>query len=574
VQTLASSKPKVSALMYYPDSTNRLGLMDILKIPDSKFLKVSQGYLLANHKITYWGKFQITEELGRDSVLYVAGGRASEMILYIPDKNLKFEPHYGGVNNPYYVRDFPTKRRLFAIPNGAARSTLYLKCKTEINTGISVSFIDLKSSLLADITESWFGLFFMGAFFIVIFYNLIIFLFNKEWLYLYYSLYAFSFLWYGLVALGIFNDILPLTNLNYLSYSIPYSLSSVFLIFYTRAFFETNINEPRLDRLLLCLAFFKVVILLLYGLIPIEIFRNLIRSPLIDALLVVVCLVVGIKRYFAGSTSARIFILGFTILTFAYLYHGLDFPQNEMLGFICALFDIVIFSFALSDRYRLIKKERIANLNLSIAQLKENESLKEKLNTQLDSMVSQRTAQLYKQTHEMQLMNELLAKNNLKLESELKGESEARLLQKKMSFEQFVEFYPNDLFCYKILSEIKWSDNRPFKCRKCGYQKFTLIENYARKCSKCTSIESATAHSIFHNIKFPLVKAFFIVYQTSFVSSATSNEKGAKEIDLRPATFWNFKQKVESIISQMNLNKTPSANWIHIIEYSLNYPRK
>ena len=41
----------------------------------------------------------------------------------------------------------------------------------------------------------------------------------------------------------------------------------------------------------------------------------------------------------------------------------------------------------------------------------------------------------------------------------------------------------------------------------------------SRRCTRCKTEESATAHTIFHNLKFPVNKAFYIAYNVCVLSS-------------------------------------------------------
>lgn len=63
--------------------------------------------------------------------------------------------------------------------------------------------------------------------------------------------------------------------------------------------------------------------------------------------------------------------------------------------------------------------------------------------------------------------------------------------------------------CLSYLAQTKWQDG--YQCRKCGCEHYTKgYHPFARRCRKCRYDESATAHTVFHNLKFNLLKAFMV----------------------------------------------------------------
>ena len=61
--------------------------------------------------------------------------------------------------------------------------------------------------------------------------------------------------------------------------------------------------------------------------------------------------------------------------------------------------------------------------------------------------------------------------------------------------------------CLQYLAELKWKDG--YVCKKCGCKSFTKgYHPFARRCAGCRYDESASAHTVFHNLKFSLQKAF------------------------------------------------------------------
>jgi two-component system, sensor histidine kinase LadS len=121
----------------------------------------------------------------------------------------------------------------------------------------------------------------------------------------------------------------------------------------------------------------------------------------------------------------------------------------------------------------------------------------------------------------------------------------------KIGPELLEELFSSDLECSKYLANLKWSNG--FTCRKCGNNNSCDGKiPYSRRCTRCKNEESASANTLFHNIKFPLSKAFFMAHQLLLGKNSMSSFDYAKKLELRHMTCWNFKHKVESKIALLS----------------------
>lgn len=112
-----------------------------------------------------------------------------------------------------------------------------------------------------------------------------------------------------------------------------------------------------------------------------------------------------------------------------------------------------------------------------------------------------------------------------------------------LSLLNFNDKFSTDEKCYEYLSEIKWQNG--YQCAKCGYQKyFAGKQPSSRTCSKCKYSESVTAHTLFHKLKFPLRKAFYIAFLVVSGKKGISSHELSRKLDLRQKTCWLFKRKV------------------------------
>jgi DNA (cytosine-5)-methyltransferase 1 len=94
--------------------------------------------------------------------------------------------------------------------------------------------------------------------------------------------------------------------------------------------------------------------------------------------------------------------------------------------------------------------------------------------------------------------------------------------------------------CKEYLSEIKWENG--YNCIRCRHPASQIRKDFSRTCNKCSHIESASANTLFHKIKFGLLKAFRIccemststnILSASYVSNRYSVTKGTARIFMR-----------------------------------------
>ena len=74
----------------------------------------------------------------------------------------------------------------------------------------------------------------------------------------------------------------------------------------------------------------------------------------------------------------------------------------------------------------------------------------------------------------------------------------------------FLKELPNDNKCKEYLATYKWQDG--FKCSKCQGRKGCMKKGYRYHCYECNYVESSTANTLFHKVKFGLQKAFCMVF--------------------------------------------------------------
>jgi hypothetical protein len=108
---------------------------------------------------------------------------------------------------------------------------------------------------------------------------------------------------------------------------------------------------------------------------------------------------------------------------------------------------------------------------------------------------------------------------------------------------QYIEQFNSPEICYELLSLYKWKDG--FKCRRCECTEAIKGRTiYHRRCKYCHYDESCTAHTLFHKIKFPITKAFAIVFQMATMKKGLSSCEISRQYGITQETAWFFAKKV------------------------------
>ena len=137
------------------------------------------------------------------------------------------------------------------------------------------------------------------------------------------------------------------------------------------------------------------------------------------------------------------------------------------------------------------------------------------------------------------------------------GSSKIKTMEQRfesLSIFEFHQRFPNDSACLEYLSELKWASG--FVCTRCAHTKFCKGDReHTRQCTKCNYLSSPTAGTLFHKVKFPLLKAFYIVYYLSTNKKGIASTELSRKLSLRQKTCWLFKQKVMKAMKSSGNNK-------------------
>lgn len=129
---------------------------------------------------------------------------------------------------------------------------------------------------------------------------------------------------------------------------------------------------------------------------------------------------------------------------------------------------------------------------------------------------------------------------------------------------EFTERFADDMTCYAYLSDFKWSNG--YTCVKCGHTKFTIRKkNLARDCNMCHHIESPTAGTMFHKLRFGVRKAFWIIFEMTATTKGLSSSQVAKRYGISRQTAWAFMHRVRT--AMQSSRKYPITGQVQVDEF-------
>jgi putative intracellular protease/amidase len=128
------------------------------------------------------------------------------------------------------------------------------------------------------------------------------------------------------------------------------------------------------------------------------------------------------------------------------------------------------------------------------------------------------------------------------------------LFKEGISPDVATELFENSEKVLKFVADIKWKDG--FTCRSCGHTNYCEGKTpSSRRCTRCKKEESAAAHTIFHNIKFPINKAFYIAYNVCVLGNDFSSYNYADQLELNQMTCWKFRKRIQDCIIGLGKDK-------------------
>jgi hypothetical protein len=130
---------------------------------------------------------------------------------------------------------------------------------------------------------------------------------------------------------------------------------------------------------------------------------------------------------------------------------------------------------------------------------------------------------------------------------------------------EFAERFKTDEGCKEYLAELKKKEG--YQCLKCGHTKFQERKDFSRVCNICVHIESATANTLFHKVKFGVRKAFFICFEMATSTKSLSASYMGVRYGVTEKTARLFMLKIREAMTPSG--NSPMDGTVHVDEFVL-----
>lgn len=567
-----------SKMAYVEDKDGRLTFNEIRNRPE--LFRVYPDFRPTdyNPSSTYWIKLDIRlPEKGQSNhqLLEFYDQSIDEIVFYSPQEDGTYEVREMGDALPFHEKLFMHKNFEVMLPYDLSGvQTYYFKVRSHSYADIRVALRTLPRFVYYALNEYFmYGLFY-GMIVIISLYNLLIYSAIKEIKYLYYTFYILSVGTYAMCVDGIAYQYLwpysPWWN------QIAYGTALFFIIFwimlFSMKFLNTTVRAPRLHKVLLVALGARCLYFLAGLIVDHRLFDHQYLEIIPLSLIFVASIAVLIRSY----KPARFFVVAYGFLFLGFIVKALVYisviPFSILSYYslhVCFLLEMLFLTFALSDRVRILKSNRDRALRRIINQQEVNAELKDEVNRELEKKVSKRTRELeaknleleelnqrlFGQTREIGRINSMLDLDNWKLKNNMKEILQDRLINKNLTPAQFRNIFPDKMSCYRFLEKMKWE--KGFYCIKCSHDKYTDGNTkFSRRCTRCGYVESVTSNTVFHGLRFPIEKAFYILYVTNNRQTSYTLDELSEVLELRRNTVWRFRKKIETLYSSGNKDES------------------
>lgn len=580
------------AIEYFEDPTNKVTIEEVSAGKyDDRFIP-SRLYnpTNANKGSAYWHRVKVRKNAAskKSWVIEFFDQTIDSIEFYSPVGKGQFAKGVYGDRLDFEKRSLFHKNFIVPIENESNDEvTYYFRIKSQQQADVIVVLRSQSWLFQYALDEYFFFGIFYGMILVFSLYNFLMYLAVRETHYLLYVLYLLSIGLFEMSADGIGYQYLwphaPLWN----QYAVGFAqyAASCLSLFFTVSILHLRESHKRL-YIVAMTAFSIRTLLLILSLTVLPAWYTF--KPL-EFITLAAAYFIAIRCLTKGYRYARFLVVGYSFLAFGIstkVLLFLDFNwmpfgslSHYSLGF-SFIMEMIFLSFAISDKIRLLRLEKAEAQEEIINQLQENQHLKDTLNEELEEQVKVKTrelvlksdqiaeqnrqlnsanSQLEIQAKEIEAMNALLAKDNLKLKHDVAEVKEARILSKDVDFEEFSAMYPDDESCLKFLAEIKWQRN--YSCRKCGHHSFSQGRtSYSRRCSKCGYDESVTAYTLLQNTRLPINKAFYMIFLVYSTRGSISSHKLSEILSIRQSTCWSYSAKIKKALKEKRKHGVSQAH--------------
>jgi signal transduction histidine kinase len=383
-----------------PDSANKYTIESILK--DSIFETNPNEHLLVGigDKQNVWLKWNILNPQPEFAFLELTYPALDSVMLYIVEDGKIVETQMSGESFAPTQRFIESKNIIFKIRQSPKVLTYYFKVKSRWFCNIKPRITTIKAYIRMTHFDDIIQGLFLGIAGVFVLYNFFVFIQLRNSVYLYYSLYLITITIFVMRHNGFTTEFLFRTTPQYNDFLfVMTGLSGFFGALFTMKFLETKENLPKIHRVFQGL----LVVYALYTLLLAskEMYWTVILSQILVPIGTAVVFIASTFLWWKGNAHARYYFIGWFILFVLQMIFIMDYRGAISSNFFTTYAthigisaEAIILSYAIADRFRMLKiNDEQSQLEL-ITALKTNEQLTLEKNKTLEEKVEARTLEL------------------------------------------------------------------------------------------------------------------------------------------------------------------------------------
>jgi len=400
-----------SKLEIYEDTTNKLTINQVSNLKTFKnYHKTIPSFGLSES--TFWAKFNFTNNSDYENFI-LEFNKVDVVELCLFHKN---NTDTSFTRQPMVLNRKKYSGRMFLFNLNVPKNNskiIYIKFKSNWSVTFPVKISAKEQMFHKLFDEELINGLYIGIFLIMVFYNLFIYFSIKDKSYILYVAYISFFLLFQLNENGFFYK--------YFLYKTPYIygvavktlpiITCIAAVYFIRDFVKAKKYIPKIDR-------FHIVIVILFLSNLFFAFDEKYNHAAFVSLNILTltasfyALLIGIAVILKGFKPAWFFLIAWSILIISIFQFTLSslgimpyFPITDHSLKIGSVFEIVLLSLGLANRINVLKLEKEASQAQALQLINEKKSMIENQNTQLESMVAERT-------YKLEIRNQIISKKN------------------------------------------------------------------------------------------------------------------------------------------------------------------
>jgi hypothetical protein len=583
--------PVINRMEFFLDTASQYTVEEISSEAfKSKFKSVNDAHVLYGHLETpIWLKINIKNELSDHDISWYFeswGFDIKSVSFFFPNPDGSYSESKAGFNLPFFERRIKHKNfNYFLDLRPSEEKTYFLRVTRNYNQEFTFLLRSNEAFFNHALNEYFLLGIYYGVLLLILIFNFYLFFKMKDTLYVYFICLILACIWFSLGRDGLgFQYIWPshpwVNKLNN-----EYFIELV-IILATLLFSNRFIQKYTKSNRMLKLTYWAVLLKLVLFINQVYVFELYYITYLtLTIIILLIPFSTGLLALSRAGIYSWPYIFAYACLFLVIIYSyakSIQIFDNAVLNWYLVypviFLETILFSFSIFNQIKFLQAEFLqANKERTLA-LEKNNQLTKELNSKLKKKVRARTEKIEKmaealshknielQTTNVKLqelnaqvtqLNAILEQNNAQLKSSVEEITKNLALMKGLDFEGFKKVFPDKESCLRFLAELKWKNK--FSCKKCQYNKYNEDPNYGRRCKNCNYYESPTVDTLFHKLKFPIEKAFYILYLSNRKDVDLTLNELSKILELRRETCWAFKNKIATAMEKVQHNKDLSG---------------